>query len=108
GAVKDDQGLRVPGATVILVSEARGTRTAPVITNSTGDFVIPNVTADTYTVEMAMPEFKTLRRPGVAVSGGDRVDLGELQIAIGGTTETVTITTETPLIQSQSGEHSFR
>jgi len=30
GSVKDDQGLAVPGATVTLISEARGTRTAPV------------------------------------------------------------------------------
>jgi len=106
--VKDDQGLRVPGATVILISEARGTRTAPVVTNTTGDFVIPNVTADTYTVEVSMPSFKTLRRPGVAVSGADRVSVGELTIAIGGTSETVTVTAESPLIQSQSGERSFR
>jgi hypothetical protein len=41
GAVKDGQGLRVPGATVALESESRGTRTAPVVTNATGDFVIP-------------------------------------------------------------------
>ena len=108
GAVKDDQGLRIPGATVILVSEARGTRTAPVVTNTTGDFVIPNVTADTYTIEVSMSGFKTLRRAGIAVSGGDRVGLGELSIAIGGTSETVTVTAETAIIQSQSGERSFR
>src|SRR5437773_789572 len=73
GAVRDDQGLRVPGAIVLLVSESRGTRTAPVVTSTTGDFVIPNVTADTYAVEVSMSGFKTLRRSGIAVSGGDRV-----------------------------------
>ena len=51
GSVKDDQGLAVPGASVTLISEARGTRMAPVVTNATGDFVVPNVTPDTYTVE---------------------------------------------------------
>ncbi len=81
---------------------------APVVTNATGDFVVPNVTPDTYTIEVAMPGFKALRRPGVAVSGGDRVGLGELTLSIGGTTETVTVTSEAPLIQSQSGERSFR
>ena len=57
-------------------SEARGTQIAPVVTNETGDFVVPNVTADTYTVEVTMPSFKTLLRKGVPVSGGDRVALG--------------------------------
>jgi hypothetical protein len=108
GSIKDDQGLRVPGASVTLVSEARGTRVAPVVTNSNGDFVVPNVTADTYTIEVSMPGFRTLRRPGVAVSGGDRVSVGELVVTVGGTTETVTVTGEAPLLQSQSGERSFR
>jgi hypothetical protein len=79
-----------------------------VVTNATGDFVVPNVTAGTYTVEVSMPGFRTLKRAGIAVSGGDRVGLGELTLAIGGAAETVTVTTEAPIIQSQSGERSFR
>src|SRR6516162_10280296 len=54
GTVKDPQGAVVPGATVVLISETKGTKSNPEITNSTGDYVIPNVTADTYTVEIAM------------------------------------------------------
>jgi hypothetical protein len=107
GSIKDDQGLRVPGATVVLISDTRGTRMAPVVTNATGDFVVPNVTADTYTIEVSMSGFKSLRRSGIAVSGGDRVGLGELTLSVGGTSEVVTVTTEAPLIQSQSGERSF-
>ena len=108
GSVKDDQGLPVPGASVVLVSEARGTKMAPVVTNSTGDFVVPNVTPDTYTVEVTMPGFSSVLRPGVAVSGGDRISVGALTLSIGGTAETVTVQSEAPLIQSQSGERSFR
>jgi adenine/guanine phosphoribosyltransferase-like PRPP-binding protein len=89
GSIKDTQGLGVPGATVTLISEARGTRMAPAISNETGDFVIANVTTDTYMVEVTMPGFKTLRRAGVAVSGGDRVGIGDLVIEVGGTAETV-------------------
>ena len=108
GSVKDDQGLAVPGASVTLISEARGTRMAPVVTNATGDFVVPNVTPDTYTVEISMPGFSSTLRPGVAVSGGDRISVGALTLAVGGTSETVTVKSEAPLIQSQSGERSFR
>ena len=107
GSVKDDQGLAVPGASVTLISEARGTRMAPVVTNATGDFVVPNVTPDTYTVEIAMPGFSSVVRPGVAVSGGDRISVGALTLSVGGTSETVTVKSEAPLIQSQSGERSF-
>jgi hypothetical protein len=108
GSVRDEQGLAVPGATVVLISEARGTKMAPVVTNATGDFVVPNVTPDTYTVEISMSGFSSTRRPGVAVSGGDRISVGALKLAVGTTSETVTVQAESPMIQSQSGERSFR
>ena len=84
GTVKDAQGGVVPGATIVLTSEARGTQMAPVVSNETGDFVVPNATADTYTVEVSMASFKTLLRKGVQVSGGDRVALGTLVLEVGG------------------------
>ncbi|PYQ89670.1 MAG: hypothetical protein DMG03_02070, partial [Acidobacteria bacterium] len=47
GNVKDPSGAVIPGATVVLISETRGTKSAPAVTNETGDYVFPNVTADT-------------------------------------------------------------
>ena len=107
GIVKDAQGGVVPGATVVLISEARGTKLAPVTTNDTGGYVIPNVTADTYTVEVSMDGFKTVRRQGIKVSGGDRVGVPALTLEVGGATETVNVTAEAALVQSQSAERSF-
>ncbi|HVZ22812.1 MAG TPA: carboxypeptidase-like regulatory domain-containing protein, partial [Vicinamibacterales bacterium] len=103
GTIKDTQGGVIPGATVVLISESRGTKSIPVVTNETGDWVMPNVTADTYTVEVTMSGFKTLTRKGVLVSGGDRVVVGTLTLQVGGTTETVDVTAEAPMIQAQSG-----
>ena len=62
GTVKDAQGGVIPGATVTLISESRGTSSTPATTNSTGDFIFPNLTADTYTVQVEMPSFKTVKR----------------------------------------------
>ncbi len=107
GTVKDPQGGVVPGATVVLVSEARGTKSAPAVTSGTGDFVFPNVTPDTYTVEVTMDGFKTLRRQGIQVSGADRVAVPALTLEVGGASETVNVTAEAALVQSQSGERSF-
>src|SRR5437870_7050085 len=76
GTVKDVQGGVIPGATITLTSDARGTASAPVVTNSSGDFVFPNVSAGTYTIQVEMPSFRTLRRAGVAVSPGSVVGLG--------------------------------
>jgi hypothetical protein len=107
GTVKDAQGGVVPGATVVLISEARGTKAAPVTTNEVGVYVMPNVTADTYTVEVSMDGFKTVRRQGIKVSGGDRVAVPSMTLEVGGATETVNVTAEAALVQSQSAERSF-
>ena len=107
GTVKDSQGLIVPGATVTLISDTRGTVSAPVFTNQSGDFVIPNIVADTYTVQVEMPSFRTLRRTGVEVSAGSRVSVGALTLDVGGQSEVLTVSGEAPLVQAQSGERSF-
>jgi Carboxypeptidase regulatory-like domain len=107
GSVKDAQGGVIPGATVVLISETRGTKSAPAITNETGNYVFPNVTADTYTVEVSLDAFKPVKRTGVAVSGGDRVGVQPLTLEPGALAETVTVVGESPLVQTQSGERSF-
>jgi hypothetical protein len=107
GNVRDEQGGVIPGATVVLISEARGTKSAPAVTNETGDYVFPNVTPDTYTVEVTMDSFKTVRRSGVAVSGGDRIGIPALTLQPGNIAETVNVIAEAVMVQSQSGERSF-
>jgi hypothetical protein len=107
GTVKDAQGGVVPGATVTLISDTRGTRSIPVTTDANGDFVFPNLTADTYTIEVEMTSFKTLRQSGIAVNPGPRVSVGTLTIEVGGAAETVTVKSEAPQIQTATGERSF-
>ena len=70
GSVRDATGGIIPGATVALISESRGTRAPDAVTNASGDFVFPNMTADTYTIQVTLEGFKTLKRGGVAVSPG--------------------------------------
>jgi outer membrane receptor protein involved in Fe transport len=107
GTVKDAQGGVVPGATVILIDEARGTKSAPAVTNEAGSYTFPNITGATYTVEVTMSGFKTAQSKGIPVSGGDRVSVPAITLEVGGATEAVTVMAESPLIQAQSGERSF-
>jgi hypothetical protein len=107
GTVRDPQGGVIPGATVVLISETKGTKSAPAITNETGTYVFPNVTADTYTVEVTLEAFKTVKRGGITVSGGDRVGMPPITLEPGALAETVTVVGQSPLVQTQSGERSF-
>jgi hypothetical protein len=107
GALKDEQGAVVPGATVTLVSDTRGTRVADSRTNENGNFVFPNVPGDTYTIEVTLEGFKTMRRAGVLVSPGDRVVVPTMTLTVGGLGETVNVKAEAPMIQAASGERAF-
>src|SRR5580692_8295373 len=103
GRVADSSGGVIPGVNVVLVSEVHGNRSVPVKTNKEGDYVFADVTADTYTVEISAPSFKTRRETGIVVTGGDHVGVPPITLEIGGTTETVTVQAEATLVQTQSG-----
>ncbi len=107
GRVLDSSGSVIAGAHVTLISEVHGNRSATITANGSGDYVFPNVTADTYTVEVTAPAFKTSLVKGIVVTGGDRVGVPPITLLVGGTTETVSVTAEATLVQSQSGERSY-
>src|SRR6187551_1769732 len=107
GTVKDQQGAVIPGATVQLVNDAQGTKSSPIVTSSSGDFVFPNISVGAYSVEVTMTGFKTLKRSGIVVGAGDRVQLGALTIEVGGMSQMVEVRADSPIVQTQTGERSF-
>ena len=78
------------------------------VTNGEGQLhVIPNVTADTYTVQITMDGFRSLSRQGVKVSGGDRVVVETLVLQVGGADgDRHGRPPSRPMIQAASGERS--
>ncbi len=90
GSVRDNQGGVVPGALVTLVHAERGTATEAT-TNAQGDYVFPNLAPGTYTLRIALEGFKTVERPGILVSPGDRVSVPAISIEVGSLSETVTV-----------------
>ncbi len=107
GTVADVQGGVIPGATVTLMSASKNTTLGTTTTNERGGFTFPNIPPDTYTVTVEMQSFKTLRKSGFEISSGPVTSIGTLTIELGGTSEVVNVSGETPLIQTVSGEKSF-
>jgi hypothetical protein len=58
GRGKDDGGGVLPGASVVVASNATGTK-SEAITNSTGTCSIPALSASVYTVTVSLTGFKT-------------------------------------------------
>src|SRR5262249_49943052 len=96
----------IPGATLILTNEAQGTKSAPIVTSGQGDFTFPNLSPGTYTLEVTMSSFKTLKQSNIQVNPASRTALA-LTLEVGGASETVDVRAEAPTIQAASGERSF-
>ena len=102
GTVNDPSGAVVGGAKVEAVNVATGVRTATTSTGE-GNYNIPNLIAGLYRVEVEGPGFKKLIRDNVRVNAGVVVAL-DLQLSIGETSESVTVTTESPQLEKESSD----
>jgi len=105
GTVTDPSGNAIPGATVTLINEA--TNDARTIsTDVAGAFVFPAVLPGAYTVKIESKGFHTLVRTGNQCTPNERLALGNLQLAIGSVTETVTVSAQGSNVQTASAEGS--
>jgi Carboxypeptidase regulatory-like domain len=101
GRISDAQGGRLPGATVTatnLATNAVSTTT----TDAAGDYAIPYLTPGTYRVTVELSGFKKIVREGVEVRIGDRLTI-DLPLEVGQLEETVTVSADTPLLETRSG-----
>jgi hypothetical protein len=98
GTVVDPQGAVVPGAKVTATNSATGVQRS-VNTTSTGNYTIPNLSPGTYSVKVEAKGFASGGTENVQLNLGDQRDLG-FKLAVAGSTQTVEVTTEAPLIET--------
>jgi Carboxypeptidase regulatory-like domain len=97
GTIQDASGGVIPGATVTIVNKERET-TVTVITNEVGFFQAPYLIPGIYQVNAELQGFKKAARE-VEVRIADRLEVN-LTLAAGETVETVTVTADTPLLET--------
>ncbi len=97
GVVTDTSDAVVPGATVIITSEALIGTTREATTNELGVYRFPSVPIGAYVVDVTMPGFQPAKITGVSVSLGGTASADViLQIAV--TSETVSVVGESPVV----------
>jgi hypothetical protein len=107
GTVKDPSGAFIKDATVTVVNPANGS-TRTVRSADNGEFVVPNLLPGTYNITVEAPGFKKLDSTGIVLSAADRLNAGNFVLAVGTSTESVTVSADAGQIQIQanSGERS--
>jgi hypothetical protein len=101
GIVKDTTGAILPGVTVEASSPAliEGRRSA--VTDERGQYKIVDLRPGTYTVTFTLSGFSTLKRDAIELVANFTAPLN-VELEVGGVAETVTVTGETPLVDTQS------
>ena len=97
GTVKDAQGV-IPGVTVTLVNNANGV-SRDTVSNAVGEYSFPAVDPGAYSIKATVQGYKTFERKGLTVGTQSFVTL-DIQLEIGAIEETITVTGESPLVET--------
>src|SRR5690349_16422417 len=100
GSLKDASSLAVSKAKVKVVNEQTGAA-QDTLSNEEGMFRAGSLLPGSYRLEVEADGFQRLVRHPVSLEVGQVLAL-DLELQLGSTTETVTVTEATPLIESQS------
>ena len=101
GVVRDTSGGVMPGVTVEASSPALIEKTRTAITDADGRYNVIDLRPGTYSVTFTLPGFSTVKREGVELTGGFTAAINT-ELKVGGLEETITVSGQTPLIDTQS------
>lgn len=91
GTVRDSSGAMVAGATVTIADSTKNNIVVrTVVTNSSGEFSVPNIAVSTYTVTIEAPNFKRTVKTDVKVDIGQRRSV-DIILEAGNIDEVVTV-----------------
>src|SRR2546426_8059362 len=100
GKVVDAQSAVLPGVAVVAKNEASG-QFREIVSGSDGSFFMSALTPGSYELSGELSGFKKYQRKGVRVEVGKTVSI-EIQLEVGGIEQQVTVTAESPLVDTTS------
>jgi len=102
GSVTDPSGLAVVGATVTLTDQGTQATTSRT-TGSSGEVVFSFVPVGVYTLKVDAPGFKSYLNNGLTLAAGQQIRQ-TLKLELGAVSETVTVDSAAPLVNTVSSE----
>src|SRR5687768_2797402 len=105
GTVTDSGGGVMPGATV-SIKNAGTNQVREAITGADGTFQFPDLLAGTYDITVGVQGFKTYEQKGIVLGATERVALRAITLEVGQLQETVTVTSEASLVQTNNAARS--
>jgi len=101
GVVRDASTAVLPGVTVEAASPALIEKTRNAVTDGTGQYRVTDLPPGSYVLTFSLPGFATVKHDGVAVTGSGVITVNA-ELRVGGVQETVTVSGEAPVVDTQS------
>lgn len=101
GTVTDTTGAVVPGAIITLVNADTGAKVEGK-SNESGTYLVSFLNPGTYSFSVEAPSFRKYLRTLTVVTG--QVLPLDISLQVGATSDTITVTSQTPLIQSVTSD----
>src|SRR5689334_11073041 len=101
GVVRDASSAVLPGVSVEAASSVLIEKSRIVVSDGTGQYRITDLPPGSYVLTFTLSGFTTVKREGLAVSGSGVITVN-VELRVGGVAETVTVTGESPLVDTQS------
>ena len=101
GVVRDPSAAVLPGVTVEASSPALIEKSRTVISDGTGQYRMTDLPPGDYVLTFSLPGFTTVKREGLNVSGSGVIAVNA-ELRVGALEETVTVTGESPIVDTQS------
>ncbi len=102
GTVTDASGLAVPGANVTITNLETGFSTR-FLTDASGDYLVPYLLPGTYKVLAEKQGFRVIVKTGIVLQVDQKARV-DLTLQVGAVTQSVTVQSQAPLIQTASSE----
>ena len=101
GSVRDSSAAVLPGVTVEAASPALIEKVRTVVSDADGRYKIIDLRPGTYTLTFSLAGFRTFRREGIVLTSGFAATV-DVDLPLGSLEETITVTGQTPLVDTQS------
>ena len=103
GVVRDASGGVLPGVTVEASSPALIEKVRTAVSDGNGQYRIEDLRPGVYTVRFTLAGFNSVIREGVELTGSLTTTIGA-DLRVGSVQETITVTGETPVVDTQSSQ----
>ncbi|HEY7450849.1 MAG TPA: carboxypeptidase-like regulatory domain-containing protein [Vicinamibacterales bacterium] len=100
GRVVDQAGAALPGATVTATA-TRTNSSRTFVSGGDGSYSFPGLAPGAYQLRVELNGFRPLTRQGIVIATGETVRL-DVELELGGVTETVTVIADAALLRSGS------